>query len=263
MAPHIRQLLDSPEHREYLHGLSAPERLVELSTTAAGLVIVNADELVGQSPAMQAASLEDGMAVYLSVKPAANSARRRLLDHLLTKPARHGLVLLTAGGPGSGKSTHCRSVKDVDFVYDSIMWSFDEALEIIGSILASHRRVAFMFVARDPSHAMRANISRAMFAKRLADIIGFTKAHVYARQTFHALRAHFAQATGIGFQPIWNLPDGHTKELLSTSLPLLDLDQLTDQMNGLVDDIERGTDPAWDGPIPPASIFRDLRRGYG
>jgi hypothetical protein len=243
------------QQRKYDADLTNPAKVVEMARRPDGLVVLNADDLVGGSPAMKQAkaitdpnrSFQQGQKVYDELKPAADRARQAAFDYLLKQPAK-GDVVFTIGGPGSGKSTFINKVKDADFVLDAVHAQPGLLGDRIQQALDSGRQVRAIFILRDPGEAMRGNLQRALVEKRMATAEGLAQSHAGARREFAAVAERFAGNPNVD---IVSVESGSLKE---APVPPLSVDEARQKAHSVVDAITNGTDANWKHGALPAAV---------
>lgn len=130
----------------------------------------------------------------------------------LQRPATgEGVVVFTAGGPGSGKSTAIAKLGDVegeaDLFYDSSLSRFTTAVNRIDSALAADRSVQVLFVDRDPAEAFEYGVISRIekgSGRRVVPILEHARAHVGARQVVKQLAEHYAENQRVNIDVVRN-----------------------------------------------------------
>jgi hypothetical protein len=230
-----------------------PAHAVDLARRADGLVVLNADDFVGLSPRMRAASIEEGPAVYAAIKAGADAVRHAAFHHQLSASTR-GTVLFTAGGPGSGKSTLAQFLIGPAWIYDSVLPDLPHAEDLLRRALEHGHLAEIMLVVRSPAAAMRANLSRAFHEKRLAAARKLARSHVRARATVQSLARTYAGDGRVRFRAVAMVEGGDSHPIPLSSVPALDLTEATEEALTALHRIEGGLDPEWKQGLLPRRI---------
>jgi hypothetical protein len=234
-------LLTREDHQHFLSDIACPEKVVALLRRGDGRVVINADDIVALSPAMEnAPDFEVGQQVYKKTKAAADSARQAAFEYLLSSPPEDPVapVLFTVAGPGSGKSSVTNTVTHAEFILDAVHGEPGVLPGRIQMALDSGRTVHVVFVGREPGEAMEGNIERALYAKRMADGEGLARSHVSAAHCFLKAIYRFGRDERVLFQAYLNRTDEPLTEILPpTRIEPPDLDKTIRRVNAVIDEI--------------------------
>lgn len=228
------------------------EDVLEQAVNAAGATVLNADDMVARTPLMRGArSIAEGNAIHRELQPIAAKARDVALQELLARPVTRAdaVVHLTAGGPGSGKSSMVARRGRAEVVLDTNLGNAEAAGRWIEKILASGRGVRIHFVSRPFLEAVQANLARATQAKRLSTADGIAKGHHDAQQTIRTLLQQHANTPRVSFH-IRELAGGQWRDLTPAELlaqPVPPIDHYVRQAYALADELSQrpatGIDP--------------------
>lgn len=244
----------------------SPREIIARSTRRGGTVVLNADDLV--APQLRGRPFAAAQQIYRALKPAANTARDAAFAAALREaptPANR-TVILTAGGPGSGKSTLIAAAPPGALVFDTILGNAPAARRWLGAVRESRRMSVVQYVHRDFAQAVRANLSRALEANRLATARQIAQAHFDARIAVEDLLATDAHRSDVCVELYHNRgADGYAPLSAAAlrALPQPSLDPLAAQAYALADAIYHGQDPDWRGPSLPAEIYDAFLEGEG
>jgi len=248
---------------EYQASLADPAKVIEISRRANGLVILNADHLCGESPALAvakkiadpSASFEAGQKVYDTLYSIAAKARDEAMAYLLKEPG-DGEVVFMVAGPGSGKSTFISQVWDAEFAVDSVHAYPHVLANRIQAVLDSGRTAQVIFILRTPGDAMRGNLERANYEKRMVSASRLGEDHTNARAAFREVRERFAGNRDVQIRVL----ESGTLVEMELELPQLTIEEAKRQAHEVLEAVRGGTDPRWIwGQLPQAIV----RRGRG
>ena len=237
----------------------------KLPTTANGKIL-NTDEARKLSEDYNA-SPEARSELSAAVHEPASWLIKQIYARELKRPPVEGqdnVVLFTAGGTGSGKTTAVENVisEEVDrakIIYDTNMNTFASADDKIRQALETGNRVKIAYVYRDPVEALVGGaLPRAMNPKsssygRSVPLSEHAKTHVGSAQTILALAEKYGDNPNVEIQVLDN-SRGKGKTALTT------LDWLADQQyNG---DVEARLMQALDQEYVSGKISKTVYRGF-
>ncbi|MCR4374153.1 MAG: 2'-5' RNA ligase family protein [Acidobacteria bacterium] len=217
VTPHRQGAADEANERAAIRGLNARRDTLQQDYEAQFGRVVNDDnmrELLGaHSPDRRWGNLN---AVRSSSGAAVRQVFRQILDEPMD-PTRDA-VLLTAGGPGSGKSTSAGEDPSFFAVFDSTLHNYEQAKALIEQVKASGRVAVVRYVRRNPVEAfMDGVLTRALDPSngRPVSIKSHAEKHVEGRETIARLIGEYAddlqvpivlaESTPSGLKPIDDL----------------------------------------------------------
>lgn len=151
---------------------------------------------------------------------AASDLNGQLFTRALAKPVEEGkapVVLFTAGGGGSGKSSateKIRSALSADITLDGTLSKLDKAKSNIEATLASGRDVEIVYVYRSPEKSVAGAITRAIETRRPVSVTALADAHANSPEVVKELAKIYTDNERVHITAIWN--DGE----LGTSKPI-------------------------------------------
>lgn len=245
----------------YLGRLDDPRDVIELSRRADGMVVINADDLVAKSPAMQATlSIADpdwrflaGQKVHSALKSIADRARHAAFEHLIRLPG-NGDVVLTVGGPGSGKSSFANHLEAAEFIVDAVHAESVLLGNRIQALLDAGRVVQVVLLERAPGEAMVRNVLRALTVNRLVQWDRLASSHFHAREAFRAVQRRFAGNPRVFLEAI------DSTALTRCEATTISLDEARDEVRLALDRLADGTDWDWKFGALPAAVLERARR---
>lgn len=136
--------------------------------------------------------------------PAGAYAHDRILREL-ARPRGRSRLLITAGGPGSGKSTALRKggIGAAELVFDNQFKDLPRAREILESALKHRWEVIVRYAHRNFKEVPRAVLERSQRTGRWNRIDELPKMHLQAIRAFGALRGEYKHC-GVFFQAFEN-----------------------------------------------------------
>jgi hypothetical protein len=174
--------------------------------------IINSDIIRELSPEYNAS--KETKALHASaVHEPASALANELFKRALKEPSATGmdLVTFTAGGSGTGKSgtiegtNAAKTITDAsDIVYDVNMATLKGAQNKIDMALDAGKRVAIIYVGRDPIETMRGVIEYAHNKGRTVPLEVMEKTHAEAGKVIDELQRIYAQNDKVGFTFIDN-----------------------------------------------------------
>jgi len=193
------------------------ERLPELKqqylarATKDGVVTIDVDEARELFPDY-AASKSSRSHFSAAVHEASSTIAKSVYADVLKQEPAEGkmpLVIFTAGGGGSGKSS-ARAAQGEMFskaqvIYDGVMSDFDSSKARIEAALAAGKQVSIQFVSRDPMRAwVEGVLPRANETGRVVSLYAHAAAHRGAAQTIQRLAVHYKNNPNVDIQVIEN-----------------------------------------------------------
>lgn len=225
-------------------------RAAEIQTTFRDWVWNNLDEAIAQYQAANGNVLNTDEARKLSPDYVATPETRSLYSAAVHEPAswltkeiyrrelekpapagKDDLVLFTAGGTGAGKSSAVKAasrgdVERAQIVFDTNMNGYASSAQKIEQALAAGKRVAVVYVYRDPLDALvNGALARAMNPEsesygRTVPLNEHVKTHVGSAEAIRDLREKFADDARVSFVGIDNSQGkGGAREVPLESLP--------------------------------------------
>ncbi|MCW1916977.1 zeta toxin family protein [Luteolibacter sp. GHJ8] len=180
-----------------LDGELAPKRDDELPTTDEGIFQRALQEAEGRGNSVDLDKVRYLIPGYRDADPLTRDAKflrksaelnNRVLRELLKRKPEHGLVVIMAGGPGSGKSSveHDLSVES-DAVIDTTLSVEGSARRILAQIKDSGREASVVYVHRPFENAFGGVIDRYLKGKksgeeRIVPLAFVAQGHVGAQQ---------------------------------------------------------------------------------
>lgn len=142
---------------------------------------------------------EYSVATELPAKALAMEVYRRMLTEGATAPEKP-MVVFTAGGAGSGKTTSIKALRKVGQVVDEAQIVYDTTLsneqlsqEQIRMALDAGKSVKIVYVYRDPIQAFDGALKRAMAVGRTVTIKGFLNTHMGALTVMDNVKQSYSQ----------------------------------------------------------------------
>ncbi len=209
-------------------GLSVPDRLIE---TRLAKHLERLDAAIGEYSRIEGTDggriLNTDLARELSPEYRADRTRsaavhepasylvKKLYERKLAQkpgPDEDPLVVFSAGGTGSGKTTGLELLADVDptikraqIIYDTNMNTLASAAAKVDQALAAGKDVQIVYTWRDPVDALtNGALPRAMRMGRTVPIDEHAKTHVGAAATIKALQERYANDPRVRIQVIDN-----------------------------------------------------------
>ena len=144
------------------------------------------------------------------IHAAASRLSQQLFERALVQPvgkADRSLVVFTAGGSGSGKSTAIGKLlgtKDAEITLDGTFSKLDKARERVRAALDSGRRVEIRYVYRSPENAAQTAIRRAISSGRAVPTTVLAENHVDSLATVRAIAEEFKGDKRVSVVAIYN-----------------------------------------------------------
>ncbi|MDY4297511.1 MULTISPECIES: zeta toxin family protein [unclassified Xanthomonas] len=161
---------------------------------------------------------------------AASTLTRRLFAQALAGPVAEGrepVVVFTAGGGGSGKSTAIKAVmgsSNADVTLDGTLSNLERARSDVAAALASGRTVEIRYVYRSPQNSVEGAIGRAIRTGRPVPVSVLAEAHANAPKVVRALAEEYTGDGRVSITAINNDgPMGTAFEIPIEEIP--DVDQ--------------------------------------
>jgi len=152
-----------------------------------------------------AASDEARATLGAAVRAPASALIESLFEDLLAQPPLHGkepIVVFTAGGNASGKTSGITDERSADIVFDSTFSSPTPSQANVERVLASGRDARVRYVYRDPLKALLDGaLPRAMGEAngRTVTVRGLAATHIGSRETVLKLAEHYAGDSRVTF----------------------------------------------------------------
>ena len=169
--------------------------------------------------------VKDKARYAVAVHEPSSSFIKYLYNKMLNEKAKAGqqnVVVFTAGGSGSGKTSGIKGVEELDqlshkaqIVYDTTMTSYSSSKSKIDIALAHNKDVHVIFTYRELVDAFtHGNLPRSKKIGRLVPIASHVKGHIEAFQTLVKLKDHFKDNENVIFDIIDNsLGLGNSEEI--------------------------------------------------
>lgn len=144
------------------------------------------------------------------IHAAASQLSQQLYERALAQPVdeeRDALVVFTAGGSGSGKSTAITRLMgdgNADITLDGTFSKLEKARERVRAALDSGRRVQIRYVYRAPENAAQTAIRRAITTGRAMPTTVLAENHVESLATVRAIAEEFRDDTRVSVVAIYN-----------------------------------------------------------
>lgn len=186
---------------------------------------------------------------------AVSDLSQKLLARALARPVADGrdpVVVFTAGGGGSGKSTAIRLLmgeSDADVTLDGTFSKLDKARRQIEQALASGRSVEIRYVYRSPAKSAKGAIERAIASGRPVPIEALAKAHANAPKVVKALAKEYAGNKHVKVIAINNDGPAITDAHYTRIEEIPDVDE-----NSAREQFQRAVDAAYRRASAPASL---------
>jgi len=183
--------------------------------------VINTDNFRELSPDYEANRQENSAAVH---EPASELAKLKYKQEL-AKPIEkdsENLVLFTAGGTGSGKTTAIQKTEDgkqlwdsAQIIYDTNLNSAPSAIKKIDQALEAGRRVGIAFVYRDPIEAFENGvIPRTERIGRTVPIESHIETHMGMQRSISELMEHYKNNPNVEFTGFDNTKGKGNQEIV-------------------------------------------------
>ena len=207
-----RYLESTTTRRDAAGRLQAPGTCDIVAAMHRGPLLISADEmrdLFPQYAESAATRSQHAVSVHEAVTAMAAELYRRAL--LVRDPRDINIVLFTAGGVASGKTTAIESLADArdanqhaQIIYDGTMGSLERSREKIRKAMDAGKLVGVVYVYTPIERSVVWLVERAVETGRVVPAEATADSHWHAQQTFLSLVDEFAGDASVSFLLIDN-----------------------------------------------------------
>lgn len=178
----VAQFSKSPDGMVSLYQKKNPSRILNVDTAAELFASYNQNRS------------ENRVAINKVAQAVTHLVMQNYLNH--PDPERDRLVIFTAGGPASFKTTATKGMTKLaevkpQFILDSNLADFKIAKMLIDKVVNKGNDVLIIYSYLDPIQAFYSNLERAGNKERVVNLITFARQHVRARKNIIKLVAYY------------------------------------------------------------------------
>jgi len=206
-------------------------------------------------------------------KAVVNPSRKLALEVYKQMLQERPLVVFTAGGTSSGKTTSVNDEDEIKHIFESAQIIFDTTLsheqssiDLIELALKADKDVHIIYVYRNPVIAFNSSLERAKRIGRPVPLDAFIKSHINAPQVLIYLVNEYQTEERVNFSFLNNsFTEGQAKKLkLPKLIQLLDIYDEENLKNSLLKELETAREAGESGETHGISqdLYEAIKRSF-